>query len=51
MAEGAFQKPTLAYKSASLTDVSLSGATLNVVTTRQQPQRRRDCRWRTSTTG
>ena len=31
MAEGAFKKPDVAYKSASLTDVSLSGATLNVV--------------------
>lgn len=32
MAEGGFKKPDVAYKSASLTDVSLSGATLNVVT-------------------
>ena len=31
MAEGQFKKPDVAYKSASLTDVSLSGATLNVV--------------------
>lgn len=31
MAEGAFKKPDVAYRSASLTDVSLSGATLNVV--------------------
>lgn len=31
MAEGQFKKPDVAYKSASLSDVSLSGATLNVV--------------------
>jgi LEA14-like dessication related protein len=37
MAAGAFQKPTLAYKSTALTDVSLSGATLNVVTTVNNP--------------
>jgi LEA14-like dessication related protein len=37
LAAGAFQKPTLAYKSASLADVSLSGATLNVVTTVNNP--------------
>ena len=34
---GAFQKPTLAYKSATLADVSLSGATLNLVTTVNNP--------------
>ncbi|MGZ6139448.1 MAG: LEA type 2 family protein [Myxococcaceae bacterium] len=33
----AFQKPTLAYKSAALADVSLSGATLNLVTTVSNP--------------
>jgi len=32
MAEGQFKKPDVSYKSASLSDVSLSGATLNVVT-------------------
>ena len=37
MAEGAFKKPSVAYKSASLTDVSLSGATLNVVTSVDNP--------------
>ena len=37
LAAGAFQKPTLAYKSASLADVSLSGATLNLVTTVDNP--------------
>jgi LEA14-like dessication related protein len=37
LAAGAFQKPTLAYKSTSLADVSLSGATLNVVTTVDNP--------------
>jgi LEA14-like dessication related protein len=37
LASGAFQKPTLAYKSAALADVSLSGATLNVVTTVNNP--------------
>ena len=37
LASGAFQKPTLAYKSASLADVSLSGATLNLVTTVNNP--------------
>jgi len=37
MAEGAFKKPAVAYKSASLTDVSLSGATLNVVTSVDNP--------------
>ena len=37
LATGAFQKPTLAYKSAALTDVSLSGATLNIVTTVDNP--------------
>ena len=37
LAAGAFQKPTLAYKSATLADVSLSGATLNVVTTVDNP--------------
>jgi LEA14-like dessication related protein len=31
MAEGQFKKPDVSYKSASLSDVSLSGATLNVV--------------------
>ena len=37
LASGAFQKPTLTYKSSSLADVSLSGATLNVVTTVNNP--------------
>ena len=37
MAEGGFKKPDVAYKSASLTDVSLSGATLNVVTRVDNP--------------
>ena len=37
MAEGGFKKPEVAYKSASLSDVSLSGATLNVVTTVDNP--------------
>jgi LEA14-like dessication related protein len=37
MAEGGFKKPAVAYKSASLTDVSLSGATLNVVTSVDNP--------------
>ena len=37
MAQGGFQKPTVAYKSASLSDVTLSGATLNVVTTVDNP--------------
>src|SRR5215475_1785821 len=37
MAQGGFQKPTVVYKSASLTDVTLSGATLNVVTTVDNP--------------
>ncbi len=37
LAASAFQKPTLAYKSASLADVSLSGATLNLVTTVSNP--------------
>ena len=37
MAEGGFQKPTVAYKSASLSDVTLSGATLNVVMTVDNP--------------
>jgi LEA14-like dessication related protein len=37
LAAGAFQKPTLAYKSAALADVSLSGATLNLVTTVNNP--------------
>jgi LEA14-like dessication related protein len=37
LASGAFQKPTLAYKGASLADVSLSGATLNLVTTVNNP--------------
>jgi LEA14-like dessication related protein len=36
-AESGFQKPTVAYRSASLTDVTLSGATLNVVTTVDNP--------------
>jgi len=33
----ALQKPTVAYKSASLAEVTLSGATLNVVTTVNNP--------------
>jgi LEA14-like dessication related protein len=37
MAEGGFKKPTVAYRSASLSDVSLSGATLNVVTNVDNP--------------
>lgn len=37
LASGAFQKPTLAYKSTTLADVTLSGATLNVVTTVNNP--------------
>jgi len=37
MAAGGFKKPDVAYKSASLTDVSLSGATLNVVTRVDNP--------------
>ena len=37
LTSGAFQKPTLAYKSATLADVSLSGATLNLVTTVNNP--------------
>jgi len=37
MAEGGFQKPTVAYKSASLSDVTLSGATLNLVLTVDNP--------------
>jgi len=37
MAEGGFKKPDVAYKSASLSDVSLSGATLNVVTRVDNP--------------
>ena len=37
MAQGGFKKPDVAYKSASLTDVSLSGATLNVVTSVNNP--------------
>src|SRR5262249_45281981 len=37
MAEGGFKKPSVAYKSASLSDVSLSGATLNVVTNVDNP--------------
>jgi LEA14-like dessication related protein len=37
MAEGGFKKPDVSYKSASLTDVSLSGATLNVVTRVDNP--------------
>jgi LEA14-like dessication related protein len=37
LASGAFQKPTLAYKSASLAEVSLSGATLNLVATVTNP--------------
>ena len=37
MAEGGLKKPDVAYKSASLTDVSLSGATLNVVTRVDNP--------------
>ena len=37
LAAGAFQKPTLAFKSAALADVSLSGATLNLVTTITNP--------------
>jgi LEA14-like dessication related protein len=37
MAEGGFKKPAVAYKTASLTDVSLSGATLNVVTSVDNP--------------
>jgi LEA14-like dessication related protein len=36
-AEGGFKKPDVAYKSASLSDVSLSGATLNVVTRVDNP--------------
>ncbi|HEY3586115.1 MAG TPA: LEA type 2 family protein [Myxococcaceae bacterium] len=36
-AEGGFKKPDVAYKSASLSDVSLSGATLNVVTSVDNP--------------
>ena len=37
MAAGGFKKPDVAYNSASLTDVSLSGATLNVVTRVDNP--------------
>src|SRR5215469_758999 len=37
MAEGGFKKPDVAYKGASLSDVSLSGATLNVVTSVNNP--------------
>ena len=37
MAESGFKKPDVAYKSASLSDVSLSGATLNVVTRVDNP--------------
>ena len=37
MAEGQFKKPAVAYKSASLSDVSLSGATLNVTTSVDNP--------------
>ena len=37
MPAGGFKKPDVAYKSASLTDVSLSGATLNVVTRVDNP--------------
>ena len=37
MAEGGFKKPSVAYKSASLSNVSLSGATLNVVTSVDNP--------------
>ncbi|HZJ52613.1 MAG TPA: LEA type 2 family protein, partial [Myxococcaceae bacterium] len=37
MAEGGFKKPAVAYKTASLTDVSLSGGTLNVVTSVDNP--------------
>jgi LEA14-like dessication related protein len=37
LASGAFEKPSVAYKSMSLTDVSLSGATVNVVTTVTNP--------------
>jgi LEA14-like dessication related protein len=37
MAEGGFKKPTVAYRSASLSDVTLSGATLNVVTSVDNP--------------
>jgi LEA14-like dessication related protein len=36
-AEGGFKKPDVAYKSATLSDVSLSGATLNVVTRVDNP--------------
>ena len=36
-AQGGFKKPDVAYKSASLSDVSLSGATLNVVTRVDNP--------------
>jgi len=37
VAEGGFKKPDVAYKGASLSDVSLSGATLNVVTSVNNP--------------
>ena len=37
MAQGGFKNPDVAYKGASLTDVSLSGATLNVVTSVNNP--------------
>jgi LEA14-like dessication related protein len=37
VASGGFQKPSLAYKSVSLSDVSLSGATVDVVTTVTNP--------------
>jgi LEA14-like dessication related protein len=37
LTSGGFQKPSLAYKSVSLSDVSLSGATVDVVTTVTNP--------------
>jgi len=37
VAEGGFKKPTVAYRSASLSNVTLSGATLNVVTSVDNP--------------